>query len=416
MWNTLNVSFVLLLGLYLMSNVATAEECGDVDSSFEISLQKKLLCKYDSTNRPVKNHNTAVNVTIRMLLRGLRYSAAWAHSEVINIESWMSLKWIDEYMTWNPDEFGGLTTVLIQSSRLWTPDFSVFNGPKGKAAAFSYPCQVTNKGLVTCIPQLSYTGFCSMNYKNWPYDRQNCSLLFGSWMHKGEQVNYTMSKEPISLVDYRANKYWKLISVNATRNPGIYKNLNDTYPSFKFSFLIERHTAVIVNTLIVPALVMVSVTVISLCLNIASTERFVLMLFNIACHFFYMLFIKSEVPGNGDDLPDAMVYFRDSTILSCIVLFHCIILRNLVVYTKTVPVWVNRVTGLMNTGAGKIVFHEFDPADSATIVEDAEDLSSKNENNTSINREWKRLALFFNRIFFLVVVLTYFILILRYLL
>lgn len=102
MRHTLNVPFVVLLGLYLMSNgitnsfikplynilhicvsltlfrnlAANAEDCGDVDSSFEVSLQKKLLCKYDSTNRPVKNHNTAVNVTIRMLLRGLRYSSA----------------------------------------------------------------------------------------------------------------------------------------------------------------------------------------------------------------------------------------------------------------------------------------------------------------------------------------------------
>lgn len=56
-------------------------------------------------------------------------------------------------------------------------------------------------------------------------------------------------------MDFHENKFWKLIKANATRHHGVYKCCpNDTYPSLRFYFIIERHAATLVTLLITPAI------------------------------------------------------------------------------------------------------------------------------------------------------------------
>lgn len=56
------------------------------------------------------------------------------------------------------------------------------------------PCLVTSTGAVTCIPHMIFRGLCTSNYKRWPYDVQNCTLTFGTWMQKGEEVSFLLAK------------------------------------------------------------------------------------------------------------------------------------------------------------------------------------------------------------------------------
>ena len=36
-------------------------------------------------------------------------------------------KWHDVYMKWNPDDFGGITTVRLESEQVWVPDIMLYN-------------------------------------------------------------------------------------------------------------------------------------------------------------------------------------------------------------------------------------------------------------------------------------------------
>lgn len=55
------------------------------------------------------------------------------------------------------------------------------------------PCRVTSTGAVTCRPHMTFWGLCTSNYKRWPYDVQNCTLTFGTWMQKGEEVSFQLA-------------------------------------------------------------------------------------------------------------------------------------------------------------------------------------------------------------------------------
>ena len=35
--------------------------------------------------------------------------------------------WTDEYLRWNPDDFGGVTVVRLEANQIWIPDIMLFN-------------------------------------------------------------------------------------------------------------------------------------------------------------------------------------------------------------------------------------------------------------------------------------------------
>jgi len=37
-------------------------------------------------------------------------------------------EWTDERLTWNPEEFGNLTNIIVKADRLWLPELAVMNG------------------------------------------------------------------------------------------------------------------------------------------------------------------------------------------------------------------------------------------------------------------------------------------------
>ncbi len=40
---------------------------------------------------------------------------------------WLDQEWHDELLTWNPDDFGGITRVRIPCDKIWLPDIVLYN-------------------------------------------------------------------------------------------------------------------------------------------------------------------------------------------------------------------------------------------------------------------------------------------------
>lgn len=49
-------------------------------------------------------------------------------------------------------------------------------------------CSVSNTGNVLCVPGIHFDTLCVPNLKKYPYDTQICTIRFGSWVYKGEEL------------------------------------------------------------------------------------------------------------------------------------------------------------------------------------------------------------------------------------
>lgn len=89
---------------------------------------------------------------------------------------------MDTRLTWSPEEYGGLRSVVFHSYYLWDPEInmhSVTLESSGSAFIGTANVRVSFDGMHNCTERLNFKSFCEMNFRRWPFDTQHCSVVLG---------------------------------------------------------------------------------------------------------------------------------------------------------------------------------------------------------------------------------------------
>ena len=105
-------------------------------------------------------------------------------------------------MSWDPKEYGGLRYVRLPASEVFTPDIVLFNNADQRLGKYCLMCinsynylhqsliyflenkrdalvVIYNAGEILWVPTSIFRSTCSIDIKFFPYDQQNCSMVFG---------------------------------------------------------------------------------------------------------------------------------------------------------------------------------------------------------------------------------------------
>lgn len=89
--------------------------------------------------------------------------------------------WKDPYLSWNPKDYGGLGTVRLPASDVFTPDIVLFNNADTRIENQREALVVIySDGEILWVPTSIFRSTCSIDIKFFPYDQQNCSMVFGN--------------------------------------------------------------------------------------------------------------------------------------------------------------------------------------------------------------------------------------------
>ncbi|XP_074036962.1 nicotinic acetylcholine receptor alpha 9 subunit isoform X3 [Leptinotarsa decemlineata] len=221
-----------------------------------VKLRDSLLCNYDQALRPVSNHRNSTSIIFRLILK---YFAYKTYESMLSLDAWLTVVWKDEHLTWNPADHEGIKYLHLHTSDIWTPDLSVYN----MASQGSDPnlignvkCLVTSKGQVQGVIPIHLDILCVPDLTRYPFDTQNCTIRFGSWIHKGEELDLKFAKDILGTEELEPNGEWQLVSQSAVKNAGKYKCCpNETYPSIEISMNIKRLSSSHAASFVVPTLV-----------------------------------------------------------------------------------------------------------------------------------------------------------------
>lgn len=410
-----------LLSLQALLLISADTECPPSrkqEPNDETKLLRDLRCGYVSENRPVKNYRNTVEVKVRLSIKYMSFDSL---EEIFTIHSWVAMVWKDEYLIWTPSDYGDIKEIQMESHTIWTPSMSLFN-----ADAASYPtdsfystCMVNNEGTVTCVPHVSHSGICQTSLRRWPYDVQNCTFYFGSWMHSGEQVNFTLyPTQAVILDDYHDGPGWKLLNVDSVRLPGKYSCCpNDTHPILKYTFVLKREAAGPAAIVIVPSIVVVLLTLTSLLMDVKDNTRLMLACFSLFGHFTFLTEIGYDIPKHSTGTPIILLFLRDSMILTLTSILVTLLLMALRKRTVPAPSWIVKVVHLVSRGPGKYVmfteFEAYNAGDIKILTEDGAG-SNSNEEEQNASANWLQFANLINSCVFIISVLVYLILIINY--
>lgn len=199
-----------------------------INSSFclnENELRVNLFKNYNKQNRPVLNNSDNVLLKYGLEVNNLIYFDQ--KSENIEITMKNILSWEDEFLKWNKKDSSPLF-ITVGLDRIWQPDLELYNAAsKPKVFDKNPRVKIFSNGTVEYIRYITYSFACKLNLERFPFDRQKCDMLFGSWKYPKNIldikpfINDKFSN--FSINRYFSHNEWKIDRLDLTHKDVEYK-------------------------------------------------------------------------------------------------------------------------------------------------------------------------------------------------
>ena len=90
-----------------------------------------------------------------------------ARKSVLELDAWMRFKWNDDYLTWDPSDYGGLDQVHLKQGDLWKPDIHLYNNADGVNMNHYGDVYfiLYNTGKVLWVPPAKLAAFCRVDLR-----------------------------------------------------------------------------------------------------------------------------------------------------------------------------------------------------------------------------------------------------------
>uniref|UniRef100_A0A3Q3GJH7 5-hydroxytryptamine (serotonin) receptor 3B n=1 Tax=Kryptolebias marmoratus TaxID=37003 RepID=A0A3Q3GJH7_KRYMA len=268
-------------------------------------LTRTLLRKYDCGVRPVHNWTSPTTVYIDLILQSVLDDGK---TQSITTSIWYRQIWRDEFLVWDPEEFDGINEISLSSDAIWVPDVIVSEVEEGKSPPIPY-IYVNSSGSVKNYRPIQAVLACSLEMYAFPFDKQNCSLTFRSWLHSKEiDLALWRSAEAIAndKREFMNDGEWELLSI-----PSQYWQIRQDgsdYAQIQFNLLIRRRPLLYVVGLLIPSIFLMLVDVVSFYLPLNSGTRIAFKISILLGYTVFRVNLTDELPATAVRTP-LIVFF-----------------------------------------------------------------------------------------------------------
>ncbi|XP_045859345.1 5-hydroxytryptamine receptor 3C-like isoform X3 [Meles meles] len=271
--------------------------------------------------RPVINYSIPTQVNISFTLSAIL--------EVI---------WKNPFISWDPEECGALSKLTVTTENLWLPDIFIVESMDVDQTPEGLSAYVTNDGRITYNKPMRVTSTCSLDIFYFPFDQQNCTLTFSSFLYTVENMLLGMEKEVWEIVDtsrdvVRTQGEWELLGINkATPKMSVGSSLFD---QIMFYVAIRRRPSLYVINLLVPSSFLIAIDALSFYLPAESENRAPFKITLLLGYNVFLLMMNKLLPASGTPL--ISVYFALCLSLMVVSLLETIFITYLLHLATTQP-------------------------------------------------------------------------------
>ncbi|XP_068829256.1 5-hydroxytryptamine receptor 3E-like isoform X2 [Capricornis sumatraensis] len=250
----------------------------------------------------------------------------------------LNVVWDNPFISWNPEECDGISKISVATKNLWLPDIfitefmDVDKTPKGLKAFIS------NEGRIRYKKPMKVVSICNLNIFYFPFDQQNCTLTFSSFLYTVEYISLGMEKEVWEIADTSQNIIqthgeWELLAINkATPKKSVGTNL---YDQIIFYVAIRRRPKLYIMNLLVPSSFLVTIDALSFYLPAGSESRAPFKITLLLGYNVFLLVMNDLLPASGTPL--ISVYFALCLSLMVLSLLETIFISYLLHLATTQP-------------------------------------------------------------------------------
>ncbi|XP_067456230.1 neuronal acetylcholine receptor subunit alpha-7-like [Thunnus thynnus] len=275
-------------------------------------LLRELLRDYNPMERPVANDSQTLTVQFSFTL--MQVMDVDEKNQILTTNAWLQMQWYDHYLQWNQSDYPGVKNLRFTADQVWTPDILLYNSAHDKFdATFKTNVLVNSSGFCEYLPPGIFISTCNVDVRWFPFDIQRCELKFGSWTFDGWLLDIQMKEADVS--GYMPNGEWDLVEVPGGRHEVFYDCCAEPYPDITFVVTLRRRTLFYALNLLIPCVLLSSMTLLVFLLPANSGEKISLGITVLLSLTVFMLMVAEIMPATSDSVPLIGQYFASTMVI-----------------------------------------------------------------------------------------------------
>ncbi|CAO2635179.1 5-hydroxytryptamine receptor 3A [Lemmus lemmus] len=346
-WYYLMITSLVAPSLQSTTSQRAATQARNTTLPALLRLSDHLLTSYKKEARPVRDWRKPTTVFIDVIMHAILNVDE--KNQVLTTYIWYRQFWTDEFLQWTPEDFDNITKLSIPTDRVWVPDILINEFVDvGKTPNIPY-VYVRHQGEVENYKPLQVVTTCSLDIYNFPFDVQNCSLTFTSWLHTIQDINISLWRSP---EEVRSDKSifmnqgeWELLGVLPQFQEFSIETSN-SYAEMKFYVVIRRRPLFYAVSLLLPSIFLMVADIVGFFLPPDSGERVSFKITLLLGYSVFLIIVSDTLPATAIGTPLIGVYFVVCMALLVISLAETIFIVRLVHkqdLQRPIPDWLRHL-------------------------------------------------------------------------
>uniref|UniRef100_A0A667X0N7 Cholinergic receptor, nicotinic, gamma n=1 Tax=Myripristis murdjan TaxID=586833 RepID=A0A667X0N7_9TELE len=324
-------------------------------------LFKDLMKGYNKNVRPMEKNGDITQVYIKMTLTNL--ISLNEKEEALMTSVWIEMQWCDYRLRWDQpprsDLYGNITSELrVPSKSIWLPDIILENNVDGQFEVALY-CNalVSPNGCVYWLPPAIYRSACAITVNYFPFDWQNCTMVFRSQTYSANEIELVLKEEDnqtLEWVDidpeaFTENGEWvikhrpakKVINSQYTRDELEYQEV-------VFFLIIQRKPLFYIINIIAPCVLFSSLGLLVYFLPAkAGGQKCTMSIATLLGQTVFLLLIAKKVPETSKAVPLIGKYLMFVMSVTTMVVMNCVIVLNVSLRTPSTHKMTDKVRKIL---------------------------------------------------------------------
>ncbi|KAM9425816.1 LOW QUALITY PROTEIN: 5-hydroxytryptamine receptor 3A [Pholidichthys leucotaenia] len=297
-------AFICLL--FLSDGVHSERNCSYQDVLNYLNLTKNN--EVYLMTRPVRNYKHSTQVSLEVLL--------YAILDVVEKDQkfipyvWTVIRWHNEYISWDPNQFCGIDNVSLPTEMLWKPDLTIEEMTEKDKAPPSPYLTINNKGYVEVQNDQVLVSTCRMHIFKFPFDIQRCNLSFKSAIHTARDIRLQASDNSSEATEWsrevmRTQYEWLFMNMIVTTN-----NASDSFGQDMviYTITMKRRSILYVVNFLLPVLFFVCLDLASFLISDKGGEKLCFKVTVLLAVTVLQLILNEILPASSNRIPLIAVY------------------------------------------------------------------------------------------------------------
>uniref|UniRef100_A0AAQ4PTL8 Cholinergic receptor, nicotinic, gamma n=1 Tax=Gasterosteus aculeatus aculeatus TaxID=481459 RepID=A0AAQ4PTL8_GASAC len=325
--------------------------------NLEGELFKDLMKGYNKNVRPMENGSDVTQVAIKMTLTNL--ISLNEKEEALTTGVWIGMQWCDYRLRWDRPPrsalYGSITSQLrLPSKSIWLPDIilenkSVVDG--NFEVALYCNALVSPNGCVNWLPPAIYRSACAITVNYFPFDWQNCTMVFHSQTYSANEIKLVLTEEDdltLEWVDIDPEAFtgrWAIKHRPAKKLINTDYNKDELeYQEVVFFLIIQRKPLFYVINIIAPCVLFSSLGLLVYFLPAkAGGQKCTMSIATLLGQTVFLFLIAKKVPETSRAVPLIGKYLMFVMSVTTMVVMNCVIVLNVSLRTPNTHKMTDKV-------------------------------------------------------------------------